>query len=110
MERRAYSRYATGVEVVVTHTSGLRVEATGVNLSGGGMRLIFGTDMVPVVDEEYEVVFTIPGCTSPTINRVVVRWTDRIRPYECGVQFLAGLRAIEMFAVINLPKDPGGRA
>jgi len=104
VERRAANRHTVHVETVVTNT-GLKAGALGRNIGSGGMRLTFAPDLLPVVGEVYEVEFTIPGCPAPTTNRVIVRWVDAIRMNECGVQFLDGLRASEMQAVVQLPKE-----
>jgi hypothetical protein len=105
VERRAYRRYLTGLPVTVTHPSGFQVEARGVNIGSGGMRLIFAVDLYPVVDEEYTVEFPLPGLDKLVHNRVIVRWVDVIRTNRCGVQFLDGLRPAEMRVVVNLPSD-----
>ena len=75
------------------------MQATGVNVSTGGMRLIFDPELTPTYHEQYTLEFTLPGVDEPTVVKGIVRWVDRIRTNECGVAFTTGLRAIEVWAL-----------
>lgn len=102
MERRRYKRYALTVPVIVTDKGGFQAKAAGVNVSAGGMRLIFDPEMTPQHGELYKLEFTLPGRDQPVVVESIVRWVDRIMSHECGVAFTTGLRAIDVWALNQL--------
>lgn len=80
--------------------SGLIFEAVALNVSVGGMCMLF--PMTPTVGSRYGVVLELPKLSSPVVNEIEVRWTDPVRAKICGVVFLKGLRAIEVYTLNEL--------
>lgn len=104
-ERRQYPRWEGPLLVDLEDSSGFIFEAVGLNLSTGGLCLIFPDIPNPLVGAIYGVSFQIPGMTHRAQNRIEIRWVDRIRTKICGVSFVQGLRAQEVYAIHELFKN-----
>lgn len=80
-------------------------EAVGLNVSTGGLCLIFPDEPAPQVGDVYGVIFRLPNMNEDVENAVVIRWVDRERSKVCGGAFVRGLRAREAHAIGELLRD-----
>jgi len=102
MERRQHPRWDGNLNVHLTDPSGLIVEAVGLNVSMGGLCLIFPHATTPQVDQVYAVSFKLPNLADLVENEVRICWIDTIRDRLCGGAFIQGLRAREVVALQEL--------
>ena len=98
-ERRRSERhpYEVRVEIELDGEDGV---ATRANVSSGGMGLAMPFE-VPV-GELLHLRFRLPELDDVVEAEAIVRWRDRVDPRTCGVQFTAGLRAREVWAIERL--------
>ena len=99
-ERRAHARHEHVLEVKVTR-DGQGVAASTIDLSAGGVRLSLD-DGSAAVGQKLALAFSLPELDHAVEVQAQVRWVDRIDPRICGVQFLEGLRAKEVWAINRL--------
>ena len=85
-------------------SSGIIFEAVGLNISPGGMCLIFPDAPAPAVGQTYGVAFLLPTLSTKVVNEIEVRWIDRVRSKLCGGVFVHGLRAREVYTIQELLK------
>jgi hypothetical protein len=102
VERRRHRRWDGRVLVDLEDPSGIIFEAVGLNLSTGGMCLIFPDAPSPQVGAEYNVSFALPQLAERIENVIEIRWVDAVRTKLCGVAFVHGLRAKEVYTLNNL--------
>lgn len=98
MERRKDHRWDGRLLVDIEDDSELVFEVVGLNLSLGGMCMIFPDAPPPKVGSLYRVSFRLPTLVVPLDNEVKVCWIDTIRTKLCGVSFIHGFRAREVYA------------
>jgi hypothetical protein len=103
-ERRQHGRWDGRILVDLGDPSGLIFEAVALNVSAGGMCLIFPDAPTPRVGAEYDVSFQLPTLPEKVHNAIEVRWIDSVRTKICGVTFVQGLRAIEVYTLNELIK------
>lgn len=102
LERRKHDRWDGHILVDLEDPSGLIFESVGMNLSIGGMCLVFPDAPAPHVGAQYKITFRLSNLDAPIENTIEVRWVDAVRTKICGVAFLDGLRAIEVYALNEL--------
>ena len=101
-ERRKHERWDGNILIDLEDPSGLIFEAVGLNLSSGGLCLIFPDAPAPCVAAEYNISFQLPTLTAKVENVIEIRWVDTIRTKLCGAAFIHGLRAIEVYTLQEL--------
>jgi c-di-GMP-binding flagellar brake protein YcgR len=99
-ERRDNQRFDYEVLVQVTRGE-LSFQCTSEDVSTGGMRLRL-EGPPPRVGERLRVEFKLPLLADPIRAEAEVRWIDRSSSASCGVQFMTGLRAREVWAINRL--------
>jgi Tfp pilus assembly protein PilZ len=99
-ERRGSLRIPLSTDVNVTR-DGDTFAAVSTNVSTGGMLLDTG-EKYPQVGDVLVLEFEIPGLEEKVTTNVVVRWADTVRANLIGVEFTAGLRAREVYAIAQL--------
>ncbi|MEE9384027.1 MAG: PilZ domain-containing protein [Nannocystaceae bacterium] len=97
-ERRKSQRYAINFAVEIS-SSGRGLECAGADLSLGGLRLVVSDPPVLAVGDRVEVSFRLPALEQIVRVGAIVRWVDREDDRNCGLQFTAGLRAREVWAI-----------
>ena len=102
MDRRQRGRWDGRVSIDLEDPSGIIFEAVGLNISTGGLCLIFPAAPAPTVGAIYGVSFRLPTLKEPVVNTIAVRWIDILRAQICGAAFLKGLRAREVFTLNEL--------
>ena len=103
-ERRQHGRWDGRVLIDLEDPSGIIFEAVGLNVSAGGLCLIFPDAPTPHVGAEYDVSFQLPTLSGRVRNIIEIRWVDRTRTKLCGAAFLQGLRAFEVYTLNELIK------
>lgn len=101
-ERRKHERWDGRILIDLEDPGDAPFEAVGLNMSLGGLCLIFPDAPSPVVGAEYNVSFHLPGLADTVENVIVIRWVDTIRSNLCGAAFIHGLRAIEVYTLNKL--------
>ncbi len=98
-DNRQHERHDVKVDVQVV-LEDHSFEASSRDLSIGGMRLELGED-APMMRTGMllEVAFRLPQLDNEIRVPARVRWVDRIDARVGGVQFLRGLRAVEVWAI-----------
>jgi hypothetical protein len=89
----------------LTDESGLIFEGLVLDISSGGLGLLFPDNHLPTWKDKYKVELELPGLKQPLINNVEVRWVDIIRPRICGTAFLSGIHPLEVIAIQDLLRD-----
>lgn len=106
-ERRQHPRWDGHLLIDLEDQSGLIFEAVGLNISFGGLCMIFPDAPVPSVGAVYGVTLRLPNLTKPIENAIEIRWVDRVRTKLCGAAFIRGLRAREVYYLQELIRlDP----
>ena len=105
-ERRKYTRWE-GHFLVELEAGGntLSFEAVGMNISSGGMCLVFPDTPPPVVGDCYGVTLRLPNLNEDIENAIIIRWVDAERSKMCGGAFVRGLRAREVHAINELNRE-----
>ncbi len=99
-DRRDNQRF--DYEVIVQVTRGdLSFQSVSEDVSTGGMRLRL-EGAPPRVGERLRVEFKLPLLADPIRAEAEIRWIDRSSVSSCGVQFMTGLRAREVWAINRL--------
>lgn len=99
-ERRDNQRFDYDVIVQVTRGD-LTFRCSSEDVSTGGMRLRL-EGAPPRVGERLRVEFKLPLLHDAIRAEAEVRWIDRSSSASCGVQFMTGLRAREVWAINRL--------
>lgn len=103
-ERRKHGRWEGRVLVDLEDGSGIIFEAVALNVSIGGMCLIFPEAPAPEVGAVYGVSFRLPMLKTVVQNAIEICWVDRVRTKLCGATFVHGLRAAEAYTLKELLK------
>jgi len=101
-ERRQHPRWDGHLLVDLEDHSGLIFEAVGLNISTGGLCMIFPDAPAPAHGAVYGVTLRLPNLVEPIENAVEIRWVDRVRTKLCGAAFIRGLRAREVYCLQEL--------
>jgi len=84
------------------------VEGTVVDLSLGGACCRAAAGRPWALDEKVALAIELPGLDEPIAVEATVRWVDPIDTQRFGVQFTAGLRPREVYAVNALFRKQQG--
>lgn len=103
-DRRQHPRWEGHILIDLEDHSGLIFEAVGLNISMGGLCMIFPDAPPPHYGAVYGISFILPTLTERVENAVEIRWVDRVRTKLCGGTFVRGLRAREVYAINELIK------
>jgi len=98
-DNRQHERHDVSVKVEVV-IDDHRFEGSSQDLSIGGMRVELSDD-APMLRPgmRFEVAFRLPQLDNEIRVPATVRWVDRVDGRVGGVQFLRGLRAVEVWAI-----------
>ena len=100
-ERRQNQRYALQLSVELK-LQGQTIACSSADLSIGGLRLELPEPLRVAVGDTVNVSFRLPALDGAVAAPAVVRWVDRVDDRMCGLQFTAGLRAREVWAINRL--------
>lgn len=101
-ERRKQPRWEGNILVELEDPSGILFEVVGLNVSTGGLCMIFPDAPEPLVGAVYSVRFRLPNMNEPIDNAVEIRWIDGVRKKLCGGAFVRGMRAREVYSLGKL--------
>lgn len=89
------------IDGVATHVGTLlQCSCRILQLSLGGVRMLFAEEAVPSVGQIYELEFCLPGQSEDLKIQAVIRWVDYLSTGLAGLSFLRGLTAKEALAVV----------
>lgn len=97
-EQRRTPRFAADLPVAVTQGDTVTVGRTR-NLSLGGLQLTATCAQPLVVGATVGVSFTLPNLAEPISVQGHVRWVCDVDRQSAGIQFAAGLRAKQTWAL-----------